>query len=280
MKFNRVDDTRVECIISEEDLEEYGIGLQDLLTKKKEAMDFLREIIEKAEEEVDYKPMEGTCMPMQVTVTPDNRISITLSEDPDGTIQDLLEKLTHDAGIQFPKNFLEELGDAPEQERIERINQYLQHIHEVETEKHDIIKNTYPGKHNAGNGLNKKNNSERLSQIRDSKRKRKSFALDRLESTGFVFSFTNMADIIRFAHMVTGRIKMQTSLYKNPKDDLYYLHFEKGTDSVAHFASVFTTAYEFGNFVTSSPIYIANVEESYEAIIKTKAVDTLRSFSA
>ena len=51
MKFNRVDDTRVECIISEEDLEEYGIGLQDLLTKKKEAMDFLREIIEKAEEE-------------------------------------------------------------------------------------------------------------------------------------------------------------------------------------------------------------------------------------
>lgn len=280
MKFNRVDDTRVECIISEEDLEEYGIGLQDLLTKKKEAMDFLREIIEKAEEEVDYKPMEGVVMPMQVTVTPDNRISITLSEDPDGTIQDLLEKLTHDAGIQFPKNFLEELGDAPEQERIDRINQYLQHIHEVENEKQEIMRSAFPDKKGAKKGLDRKNNNERLSQIRDSKRKRKSFALDRLESTGFVFSFANMSDIIRFAHMVTGRLRMQTSLYKNPKDDLYYLHFEKGSDSVAHFASVFTTAYEFGNFVTSSPIYIANVEESYEAIIKTKAVDTLRSFSA
>lgn len=273
MKFNRVDDTRVECIISEEDLEEYGIGLQDLLTKKKEAMDFLRDIVEKAEEEVDYKPMDGLVMPMQVTVTPDKCISITLSEDPDGTIQDLLEKLTHDAGIHFPKNFLEELGDAPEQERIERINQYLQHIHEVEDEKQNIAKKAYSDKK-----IERRNNNERLSQIREKKRKRKSFALDRLESAGFVFAFANMADIIKFAHMVKGRIKMQTSLYKNPKNDLYYLHFEKGTDSVAHFASVFTMVYEFGTYVTSNPIYIANVEESYETIIKSNAVDTLRSF--
>jgi len=273
MKFNRVDDTRVECIISEEDLEEYGIGLQDLLTKKKEAMDFLRDIVEKAEEEVDYKPMDGLVMPMQVTVTPDKCISITLSEDPDGTIQDLLEKLTHDAGIHFPKNFLEELGDAPEQERIERINQYLQHIHEVEDEKQNIANKAFSDKK-----IERRNNNERLSQIREKKRKRKSFALDRLESTGFVFAFANMADIIKFAHMVKGRIKMQTSLYKNPKNDLYYLHFEKGTDSVAHFASVFTMVYEFGTYVTSNPIYIANVEESYETIIKSKAVDTLRSF--
>lgn len=287
MKFNRVDDTRVECIISEEDLEEYGIDLQDLLTKKKEAMDFLREIIEKAEEEVDYKPMDGLIMPMQVTVTPDKRISITLSEDPDGTIQDLLEKLTHDAGIQFPKEFLEEIGDAPEQERIERINQYLQHIHEVENEKHDIVNGTYSdnkserkNEKNIKKGKLSKNNNERLSHIREVGRKRKSFALNRLEATGFVFSFTNMADIIRFAHMITGRIRMKTSLYKNPKNDLYYLHFEKGTDSVAHFASVFTMVYEFGTFVTSNPIYISNVEESYDVIIKTKAIDTLRGFSA
>ncbi|SEP91209.1 MULTISPECIES: adaptor protein MecA [Butyrivibrio] len=274
MKFNRVDDTRVECIISEEDLEEYGIGLQDLLTKKKEAMDFLREIIEKAEEEVDFKPIDGAMMPMQVTVTPDKRISITLSEDPDGTIQDLLEKLTKDAGIRFPKNFLEELGDAPEPERIERINEYLQHLHEVNDEKNDIINNTYSKK-----GSDIKNAGGRLSQIREGKRKRNSFALGRLESTGFVFSFKNMADVIRFSHLIKGRIRMQTSLYKNLKDDLYYMHFEKGTDSVVHFASVFTMAYEFGTYITSSPIYIANVEESYEVIIKTKAVDTLRNFT-
>ena len=273
MKFNRVDDTRVECIISEEDLEEYGIELQDLLTKKKEAMDFLRQIIEKAEEEVDYKPMDGVIMPMQVTVTSDKTISITLSEDPDGTIQELLEKITKDAGIHFPRNFLEEIGDAPEQERVERINQYLQHLHDVEDEKSDILDKGYPIR------LNKKDSGKRLSKIGENRR-RKAFALGRLESTGFVFSFTNMSDIIKFSQIIKGRIKMKTSLYKNSRENIYYLHFAKGTDNVEHFASVFTMVYEFGNFVTSNPIYIANMEENYDVIIKSKAVDTLRSFKA
>ena len=67
-------------------------------------------------------------------------------------------------------------------ERIERINEYLQQLNEVNDEKNDIINNTYSKK-----GSDIKNAGGRLSQIREGKRKRNSFALGRLESTGFVF---------------------------------------------------------------------------------------------
>ena len=66
MEFKRINKDTVTCIITEDDMFEQGIKLEDLFEKKKEAMDFLHEVMKKAEEEVDYKPT-GSFMPMQIT---------------------------------------------------------------------------------------------------------------------------------------------------------------------------------------------------------------------
>ena len=71
MEFKRINKDTVTCIITEDDMFEQGIKLEDLFEKKKEAMDFLHEVMKKAEEEVDYKPT-GAFMPMQITVLPDH----------------------------------------------------------------------------------------------------------------------------------------------------------------------------------------------------------------
>ena len=79
MEFKRINKDTVTCIITEDDMDEQGIKLEDLFEKKKEAMDFLHEVMKKAEEEVDYKPT-GSFMPLQITVLPDHSISLTLTD--------------------------------------------------------------------------------------------------------------------------------------------------------------------------------------------------------
>ena len=97
MEFKRIDKDTVNCIITEDDMFEQGIKLEDLFEKKKEAMDFLHEVMKKAEEEVDYKPT-GSFMPLQITVLPDHSVSLTLSENASASFSEILKNLT-DKGV-------------------------------------------------------------------------------------------------------------------------------------------------------------------------------------
>ena len=123
MEFKRINKDTVTCIITEDDMDEQGIKLEDLFEKKKEAMDFLHEVMKKAEEEVDYKPT-GSFMPMQITVLPDHSISLTLSENVTSSFSEILRNLTEKAGIKIPKKVLEDIGDSVDEDRINRLNEY------------------------------------------------------------------------------------------------------------------------------------------------------------
>ena len=127
MKFIRVNKDTVNCIITEDDLDEQGIRLEDLFERKKEAMDFLHEVVERATQEVDYKP-SGSYTPMQISILPDHTISLTLSENAEGAFEEIMRNLTDKLGLRFPQSFLEELGDASEQERIPKLQEYLSNL--------------------------------------------------------------------------------------------------------------------------------------------------------
>ena len=86
MKITRIDYQTVNCIITEEDLDEQGVCLEDLLTKKDSALEFLREILTRAAEEVGYHPV-GNMTSMQAIVLSDGSISLTISENPGGNIR-------------------------------------------------------------------------------------------------------------------------------------------------------------------------------------------------
>ena len=93
MRFTRINENTVNCIITAEDMDEQGLSIEDLFRKKDEAMAFLREIIARAAEEVDYRP-SGSYLPMQIAVLPDRAISLTLSEDANAAVSDMLRGLT------------------------------------------------------------------------------------------------------------------------------------------------------------------------------------------
>ena len=96
MTFKRIDDATINCIITSEDLDERGLSAEDIFQKKEEAADFLKEIIDQAGREVDYHP-SGAYVTMQITMLPDQSISLTLSENQEvsiaGALRSLAEKL-------------------------------------------------------------------------------------------------------------------------------------------------------------------------------------------
>ena len=81
MKIRKINDTTINCIITQEDLEKHGINLDDLFDRKKKAVEFIRGIIMKAASSVNLN-MKNDYTSMKLSVLPDRSVSLTISQDP------------------------------------------------------------------------------------------------------------------------------------------------------------------------------------------------------
>jgi hypothetical protein len=53
LKFRKINETTINCIITQDDLKEHGINLDDLFDRKKNAVEFIRGVILKAANSVN-----------------------------------------------------------------------------------------------------------------------------------------------------------------------------------------------------------------------------------
>ena len=267
---------------------EQGIKLEDLFEKKKEAMDFLHEVMKKAEEEVDYKPT-GSFMPLQITVLPDHSVSLTLSENASASFSEILKNLTDKAGIKLPKQVLEDIGDSANEERLNRLNEYLKSLKQITNsvkdmiEENDIVKdksdkialNSNATVESSGKLADKLTTKASKKNSKDSKDK----DLNRLKFHEYVFTFSDLKTVSRFCAKVPDGVKILSSLYKNKADGQYYLDLKRDQEDPKVFASLFTMAYEFGHFQASNPYVISHIKENFECLIKSNAIEQLSSLS-
>jgi adapter protein MecA 1/2 len=287
MEFRRINKDTVTCIITEDDMDEQGIKLEDLFEKKKEAMDFLHDVMKKAEEEVDYKPT-GSFMPMQITVLPDHSISLTLSENASASFGEILKNLTEKAGIQLPKNVLEDLGDTVDGERINRLNEYLKSLKQLTNSVKNIMEESGLAENPDKIALNENANVE------DGKKKAAAIANGAVRQAGpltpeekqrrdnnrlkfheYVFTFKDIRTVIEFCGKVPENVRIESALYKNSKDDSYYLDLVRKEEDPKVFAALFTMAYEFGHFKATNQNVIAYYKENFDCIIAEKAIQQL-----
>ena len=289
MEFKRINKDTVTCIITEDDMDEQGIKLEDLFEKKKEAMDFLHDVMKKAEEEVDYKPT-GSFMPMQITVLPDHSISLTLSENASASFGEILRNLTEKAGIKLPKNVLEDLGETVDEERINRLNEYLKNLKHLTNsvkdimEDNGIVSNTPLAKEdkipvNEGatieDGKKKaamiSNGAKRVLSPEDKEKRDQ----NRLKFHEYVFTFADLRTVMQFCSKAPKGLGISSSLYKNELDGQFYLDLVRNDEDPKAFAALFTMAYEFGHFQATNKNVIAHYKENYNCLIKDDAISKL-----
>ncbi len=295
MEFKRINKDTVTCIITEDDMDEQGIKLEDLFEKKKEAMDFLHDVMRKAQEEVDYKPT-GSFMPMQITVLPDHSISLTLSENASASFGEILRNLTDKAGIKIPKNVLEDIGDSVDEDRINRLNDYLKSLKQFTNSVKNIMEDNNLDNNkdksgkisiNANASVDKtkkiadriSNGASRKTAISDADKK-KANDNNRLKFHEYVFSFDNIRTVIEFCRKAPTDLKITSSLYKNQADGKYFLDLMRAEEDPKVFASLFTMAYEFGHFQATNKHTIAFIKESYDCLVKDCAIPSLAKVSA
>jgi len=291
MEFKRINKDTITCIITEDDMDEQGIKLEDLFEKKKEAMDFLHDVMKKAEEEVDYKP-SGAFMPMQITVLPDHSISLTLTENASASFGEILKNLTDKAGLKIPKKVLEDLGDSDDEERINRLNEYLKSLKELTSSVKNIMQenSTIPSEKQETVSVNSnetpenaKSKADKISTAapiqRGDKSETKQTDIERLKLHEYIFAFDDLRTLISFCSRLSSRLRVSSALYKDKESGKYYLDLIRNDEDPKVFASLFTMAYEFGHFEASNNYVIAHIKESFDCIIAANAVKQMSLLS-
>lgn len=112
MTFEKIDDTTLRCILTEEDLEERGFGLNDFIKNPYKIHGFLREMIEAAAMEFDMDIKEGM-LALQVAPLPNNELSITFSveDEKEEHSGDMVSQIKKMIGNAIAKAGITDLGN-------------------------------------------------------------------------------------------------------------------------------------------------------------------------
>jgi len=92
MKFKKLNDDRIKCVISRQEMEENGIEIGDFLTNQDSTRDFIRDILAQACKALEIEP-KGKAYSVQMTVLPDGDLSLIISPDAAANLKDALDIL-------------------------------------------------------------------------------------------------------------------------------------------------------------------------------------------
>lgn len=124
MKYKKINDATVQCIITEEDMQEYGLTLSDIFERNEKGEGFLRDIIERAHDEVGYT-ISGDSIAMQITPLKDKGLAVTFTNESPAGFRDILHHLKEVLqGVSAEINRQEEAErQAGKQEKLDELNE-------------------------------------------------------------------------------------------------------------------------------------------------------------
>ena len=92
MKYKKINDATVQCIITAEDMLEYGLTLSDIFERNEKGEGFLRDIIERAHDEIGYQ-INGENIAIQITPLKDKGLVVTFTDESPMGFKDILQHL-------------------------------------------------------------------------------------------------------------------------------------------------------------------------------------------
>lgn len=256
MEFIRVNDHMIKCLISEEDMDQYDVSIEDFFSRTENAMEFLHEIVKQAEMEVDYRP-EGPLTSLQIAPIPDKGIAIFLTEKPQIDLKTILQSLKKGAGIEIPDDIMEKIEQSTPKEQAEFFGRFMDNVHK------EVEKNMARGNVVEPKAETVKEVHSLLPSSSNLERK--------------IFAFDHVTDVLRYAEVVEMPGDVGSSLYKDEDRGIYYLIVERRNASVETLAGVYLTAYEYGHFVSEKKEHIHYIMEHCNCVIRKDAIQKIKS---
>lgn len=253
MIFKRIDESTVRCIITEEDMEENGLELDDFFTQSEKVQEFLREIVEQAGEEVGYESKQGM-VSLQIMPLPNHGLAITFSEkEPEG-IQSMVESL---------KEMLQDVKERVEAESKGTLREFGSDEKENAGEDAAVVE-------------------KKLASGKDSDEKEKQQTGEKLLDgaakepvTTRMFAFVNLRFAMQFARTIQEKKPILSTLYKDAENNVYYMTIEKGRLSSKKYNYICTNATEFSTYVADGSRILDYLKEHGEVVIDKRAMKVL-----
>lgn len=241
MKFRKINENTIRCILSEEDLLENDIVLEDFFQDKNKIHDLMEILIQKAKEEVGFEA-SGDLFSLQIMPLPRNGLAITFSDSQEEGSGGFLDQLKHTM------------------EQMEDDEKYLpsQNIEHILQGMLDEIESFVPKEKNKTKKDKSRKRTNTTTKIR-------------------MYEFDSMENLEAFCSMPSLEKNIKSSLYKDEVENLYYLILEKGRFSMKKFEACCEFAVEFSRFVSDELIQKSYCEEHYACILEKKAVWALRN---
>lgn len=92
MKFKMINGSNIQCVVTEEEMERYGLKVEDIFSNTQKAQSFLNEILDLAEEEMGCPIGDGT-KTVQAVCIPGNALVLTFSDKEETLTEDTEEEL-------------------------------------------------------------------------------------------------------------------------------------------------------------------------------------------
>lgn len=241
MKFQRINEDTIRCIVYKKDMQEYGIVLEDFFKNKGKIHDFLHEIVERAEQEVGYTPKEGM-LSMQIIPINPNAISITFSDNINENYSDIMNNMRNTLEADSEDDLLDDLDDDDDLDELEAI------FNDTETLIPDNLGDNRMPPASAGMA----------------------------KSSIIMIKLDSMEQAARFCRNLNMNKSVSSELYK--ERECYYLIIEKNRLSETDMKRILLLAVEYMSEITDELSYICHIREYGEPIITKSAYRILRKY--
>ena len=239
MKIERINENKIKCTLTREELEEMNINFNELAYGTEKAKDLFRDLMDRAKEELGFDADDMPLMIEAVPVKPDSlMLIITKVDNPE------------ELKSRMPTGVLPSDDPADDMENLEeRIDRIIDDTPEfAESDGWEDVSRTSD------------NNKEKPKEN---------------DALYIAFAFDRLKDVIEVAHIVTSFYDSSNSLYTNPRDKRYYLLMYRNRNTQIDFKRAGLKAGEYGReirLVYSSPDYF---DEYFRLIIKDTALQRL-----
>lgn len=289
MKFRKIDEHTITCELTNADLEEQGINLEDLIIDKEKARDFVEHIVELAKMEVGFV-QNSPSLSMQI-VNEEDHISIIFSDKQDNHISEIMKQITRMKQMENmdkSENHTIQMQEKQMRSLLEDIFHMSDNAMEHK-EADDNNKNPEAIEHNQEDNPTSNSNEElepRPASIpharnilywdNDMTKKYQEQKREQWINYVHTYRFDNLNAIESFCKHIKAEYSVKSHLFKDEENEKYYLVIERGRSGKKRIMRIFYYANEFGTLQSVRQRMLVYCQEHFTCLIKNKAIDTIQ----
>lgn len=262
MKIERISENQIRCTLNKADLAEKEIMLTELAYGTDKAKELFRDLMEQASIELGFEVDNIPLMIEAIPVNPDCLILIiTKVEDPDELDTRFSRFTKH---LEAAKAYVESEEDEDDEDEEELEEESPRNVPAGAEGLFEALSNLTEGL----SALSAKRSGKVIGKTPDN-------APTPAQPSFRLFGFKSLDNVILTANSVKGIYDSTNTLYKNLKDNSYYLYLTRDNNTDMEFIRTCNIISEYGDRLSINYAGPSYLNEHYKVIINANALQTL-----